>query len=785
MWLLFVHVVILSALEFQIAAVLSGENGNVAKCRRSRHIISSLEFVSPVASNQRMTIITEGCIPTIDDLVRHKNFADIDIVDISENNSVRYDATVPTTGRRVRIHRVRSMQASREGFAPLHWNLIHQSNMSIILPLVSGSSALESLPALLQFHSVSAFVLVLEPERTLDSRIDRLGFVPSKEALKAQNRSLGMILWKRMTLVNRIHDPTFHFVFPRDGDVLESRATYSAMTVSWRVGHAFKFLDLGAFTNDADDLHRREDGRDNTQLFARVIKSDSSSTHLIPVRGRNLLYKGRMTGHGKIFGTHAFAVQYVWKRGDGTLLPITSTIRLVFDVVISPEYVEAIHQPIFSSSSPDTFREDRVDSRSQKSSSSLPRVLILAEIGGFNGQLALYLEQCRQLTRDDTSGHVASIEWLSLSEPSRANRNAIDAQLMVKTDCDAHHVESLVLSPKSVKTLSQFRETDTVRSFTKMLRMARTVADLPTCVQNDLEPILARMRDVDVLVFENEGLRHIGELARLARIPVRILEITRPEYDADYSVQGIVASSSYVLTHTPLQIAAAKGIESRVVQPGVDFDIFTLDLFNSNLARTDVASSIDSPGRTFRIGFVGRLVQEKSPGLVLHALKALVKKWPSTMALDVDIVGGGMLDSELQSAAIRLGISTHIRWLGTRDHKDIPQLMSEWDVLLFPSVALETFGMVCIEAMAVGAIVINFGIGGTREFTIHGRTGLIADPMSGDGLADAILRVALNRVRAREMKRRAREFVRSRFTFEKYAARHAKMYRDLFKRHSN
>ena len=34
--------------------------------------------------------------------------------------------------------------------------------------------------------------------------------------------------------------------------------------------------------------------------------------------------------------------------------------------------------------------------------------------------------------------------------------------------------------------------------------------------------------------------------------------------------------------------------------------------------------------------------------------------------------------------------------------------------LVFPSVAMETFDLVCIQAMALGVAVVNFGIGGSR-----------------------------------------------------------------------
>jgi len=135
--------------------------------------------------------------------------------------------------------------------------------------------------------------------------------------------------------------------------------------------------------------------------------------------------------------------------------------------------------------------------------------------------------------------------------------------------------------------------------------------------------------------------------------------------------------------------------------------------------------------------------------------------------------------ADLEAAADRLGVAHMVRWIGFVSHDELPRVMVEWDVLLFPSVALETFGMVCIEAMAIGPIVVNFGIGGTRDYTKHLKTGVIADDVSGDALARAILLLAGNRTLARDIRNEARSLVESQYAFDDYVSEHAALYREL------
>jgi glycosyltransferase involved in cell wall biosynthesis len=132
-----------------------------------------------------------------------------------------------------------------------------------------------------------------------------------------------------------------------------------------------------------------------------------------------------------------------------------------------------------------------------------------------------------------------------------------------------------------------------------------------------------------------------------------------------------------------------------------------------------------------------------------------------------------------------------VRWHGFR-REGLPEIVAGWDALLFPSVAKETFGMVAVEAMAVGAVAVSFGIGGSREFTTPwapGRasdgsgaaaTGVVAEAATADAVARALLAVA--RAPAAEverLRRAARARVERQFSFQRYVRRHAGLYAAL------
>lgn len=89
--------------------------------------------------------------------------------------------------------------------------------------------------------------------------------------------------------------------------------------------------------------------------------------------------------------------------------------------------------------------------------------------------------------------------------------------------------------------------------------------------------------------------------------------------------------------------------------------------------------------------------------------------------------------------------------------------------------------MVCIEAQAVGAIVVNFGIGGTREFTRHRVTGFIERQMSNESFVESILDVMTNETLARIIRTKARENVVWKFSYQNYIKKTIGLYDEVLR----
>ena len=279
---------------------------------------------------------------------------------------------------------------------------------------------------------------------------------------------------------------------------------------------------------------------------------------------------------------------------------------------------------------------------------------------------------------------------------------------LVQQYCDAVHFLPIKLSQQ---TYLEINATSNRKVPEELYRVLQRTHHLSDSMRKDLGPMITFLSEFDIVVFENENQRYFNELLRLANVKSSVLQITRPEYDCNYShVSRIVTSSSYVSEmSTTLKIARQQGMRVEVFYPGVDLDIFSKALYRENMKRTR--------GNNVRIGYVGRLVPEKSPYLMLRLVKELERR--ITRRIHLDFVGEGSIYHQVQDVATRLThgtFSSTIMWHGFLKHSDLAQLMSTWDVLVFPSVAMETFGLVCIQAMALGVSVVNFGIGGSRVY---------------------------------------------------------------------
>lgn len=103
-------------------------------------------------------------------------------------------------------------------------------------------------------------------------------------------------------------------------------------------------------------------------------------------------------------------------------------------------------------------------------------------------------------------------------------------------------------------------------------------------------------------------------------------------------------------------------------------------------------------------------------------------------------------------------------WLGWLDRADLHAQISAADVLIVPS-RYEPFGLIAVEAMAMGTPVIAMDTGGLSEILHHGRTGWLVDPLDGSyGLRHAMELAFANRAQLPAMGGAARQTVKEEFS---------------------
>lgn len=106
---------------------------------------------------------------------------------------------------------------------------------------------------------------------------------------------------------------------------------------------------------------------------------------------------------------------------------------------------------------------------------------------------------------------------------------------------------------------------------------------------------------------------------------------------------------------------------------------------------------------------------------------------------DVGPEGDRRYAGELRNLAERLNVSNRVHFLGWR--KDLPRVIAQADVTMLTSICpSESFGMVLVEAMALGKPCIATSIGGPPEVIVHGETGYIAQP-NPPAIAEAMARL--------------------------------------------
>ena len=115
-----------------------------------------------------------------------------------------------------------------------------------------------------------------------------------------------------------------------------------------------------------------------------------------------------------------------------------------------------------------------------------------------------------------------------------------------------------------------------------------------------------------------------------------------------------------------------------------------------------------------------------------------------------------------------MGIASYVKFLGTRS--DIAQVLRACHVFC-QAAPFEPFGIVAIEAMAVGLPIVVPDSGGIREIVNHGVSGLLYPALNHHALGEAMVTFA-NQPSSREsMGMASRKIAEERFSVQQYLSK--------------
>jgi glycosyltransferase involved in cell wall biosynthesis len=144
-----------------------------------------------------------------------------------------------------------------------------------------------------------------------------------------------------------------------------------------------------------------------------------------------------------------------------------------------------------------------------------------------------------------------------------------------------------------------------------------------------------------------------------------------------------------------------------VVPGGVD-----LEWFYPVADREKIRKRLNMPDNHLILLTVRNLVPRMGLEYLIHAMKDVISRVDN---ISLFIGGSGVLKEDLTALTRRLNLENDIHFTGFIPEDDLPDYYRASDLFILPTIELEGFGLVTLEALASGVPVLGTPVGGTTE----------------------------------------------------------------------
>lgn len=163
---------------------------------------------------------------------------------------------------------------------------------------------------------------------------------------------------------------------------------------------------------------------------------------------------------------------------------------------------------------------------------------------------------------------------------------------------------------------------------------------------------------------------------------------------------------------------------------------------------------------------------------LLDALKIVVKKYPKIKLL---VIGEGELKNYYSKKASYMDLGGNVIFLGQKNQDEVAKYCNKASIFILPSIDIEGFGIVLLEAMACKIPVIATDIVGVAREVRQNNCGIIVKPKDSQALAEAIIKLLKNPKLAKKMGENGRILVEEKYGWEKIAKKVEKIYEKVIK----
>lgn len=227
-------------------------------------------------------------------------------------------------------------------------------------------------------------------------------------------------------------------------------------------------------------------------------------------------------------------------------------------------------------------------------------------------------------------------------------------------------------------------------------------------IRSDLSKKTKKIYTCHSLAFEEYASRNANPGSLVKRIGYSLnLASRRWIENKILSRSDLIVVLSQYTRDKLINIHGVPGVKINVIPGGID-----LERFHPAADKKAIRERLHLPQDKMILLTVRNLVQRMGVENLIRAMQEIAGSLPDIYLI---IGGDGPLKDDLARLSHNLNLDHYINFAGFISEDDLPEYYRAADIFVLPTIELEGFGLVTLEALASGTPVFGTPVGGTQE----------------------------------------------------------------------